>query len=78
MGNSPTPLLFQACHASRELALDCLVADMFGKPKMQAAEAWDVKTLNPFCNCHSMNLSRTFRAMDLRSRHPVVCIIAFF
>jgi len=66
MGKSPTPLLFQTRHASRELALDCLVADMSGKPKMQAAEAGDVKTLNPFCNSHCMNLGRTFRARDLR------------
>ncbi len=66
MGNSPTPLFFQARHASRELALDCLVAEMSGTPNMQAAEAWDVKTLNPFCNSHSMNLSGAFRAMGLR------------
>jgi hypothetical protein len=72
MGKSRTPLLFQARHASRAPALDCLLAYMFedgqglGKPKMQTGDASDVKTPNPFCNAHSMNLSRTFRPMDLR------------
>jgi hypothetical protein len=66
MGNLPTPLLFQGAMLLASWHWIVWWATCSEKSKMQAAEAGDVKTLNPFCNSHSMNLSRTFRAMDLR------------